>query len=105
MVKIAINTQFVYGIGLAVLGTCVLFVGTSAISMARIWVQYDNPDSSYERWAVPERGIVAFATFLLVLGLGMALIPSIAKFFMPEDRTLAPTEPPMEPEEDQSEAV
>ena len=104
MVKIAINTQFVYGIGLAVLGTCVLFVGTSAISMARIWVQYDNPDSSYERWAVPERGIVAFATFLLVLGLGMALVPPIVKF-MTADRALAPTEPPMEPEDDQSEAV
>ena len=104
MVKIAINTQFVYGIGLAVLGTCVLFVGSSAISMARTWKQYGSSDEGYETWFIPERAIVAFAAFLLVLGLGMALVPPILKF-MTADRALAPTEPPMEPEDDQSEAV
>ncbi len=99
MVKIAINTQFVYGIGLAVLGTCVIFVGTSAVHMARAWAGLFS-----KGWFFAERGVIAFAAFLLMLGLGMALVPPIVKF-MTADRALAPTEPPMEPEDDQSEAV
>ena len=98
------NRQFIYGVGLALLGLCVAVVGDAAMNMVKAWMLDVNPDASYWPWHVSGRGIMAFAAFLVVLGLGMAVVPPVVKF-MTEDRTLPPAEPSMEPEEDQSEAV
>ena len=98
------NRQFIYGVGLALLGLCVAVVGDAAMNMVKAWMLDVNPDASYWPWYVSGRGIMAFAAFLVVLGLGMALAPPVVKF-MTADRTLAPTEPPMEPEDDQTKAV
>ena len=98
------NRQFIYGVGLAVLGLCVAVVGDAAAVMARGWMLDASPDPGYGALVHSRRGTMAFASFLVLVGLVMAVVPPIVKF-VTEDRTPAPVEPAREPEEDQSEAV
>lgn len=63
-----------------------------------------SPNPGYAAFAYSMRGIMAFASFLVLVGLLMAVVPPIVQF-MTEDRTLPPVEPPVDPEENQSEPL
>ena len=98
------NRQFIYGVGLALLGLCVAVVGDAVVNLARSWMLDVSLEPAYGALAYSQRGTMAFASFLVLVGLVMAVVPPIVQF-MTADRTLPPVEPAGEPVEDQSEVV